>query len=247
MSPRHPVVLFDAGGTLLGPRRSYGTTYARVLETVGLRLAPADLDRALARTAAALSAEIAPGRDRFGHFPGGEAAYWLRLIHGTLATVTGERVDPALARRALDPLRDAFRDPAAWRVYDDVVPALDRLASQGFRLGIVSNWDSRLPALLDALGLAGRFEACAVSHLEGMEKPDPRLFERILARLGAHPDDALHVGDVPELDLAGARAAGVSAVLVDRAGDWPEFPDALPDLGAVAELARRGRDAIRPT
>ena len=151
----------------------------------------------------------------------------------------GAPVDIEVAREALVRLREAFRERSAWEVFADVIPALDSLARDGARLGIVSNWDSRLPEVLDLLELSSRFEVVGVSHLEGVEKPNPVLFHRVLQRMGARPHEALHVGDVPGLDLAGARAAGVDAVLIDRKG-VSDVRGRLTDLSTLPLIARDG-------
>jgi len=197
------------------------------------------LERGLRRCWQEVNRALEPGVDRYRAYPGGESEYWLRFVEGALRYTPGAPSDPKLAARALGPLREAFMSPASWTVFDDVVPALAALREAGVRLGVVSNWDSRLPALLDALGLARWFETVVVSHLEGVEKPRPEIFRRALARLGARAEETLHVGDVPELDAAGAEAAGIACVLVDRRG---RLEGALPDLGALPALARDGRD-----
>jgi putative hydrolase of the HAD superfamily len=238
---RHPVVLLDAGDTLLGPRESFGAVYARVLRNLGAPLPAASIERGLRACWADINRAHTPGVDRYGMFPGGEEAYWLRFVEGALARTPGAPTDAGFAGRALDPLREAFRDPSTWHVFDDVVPALDALRASGARLAIVSNWDSRLPALLEALDLARWFDTIVVSHLEGIEKPSPELFLRAVRRLGGSPGEALHVGDVPELDGAGAQAAGIASVLVDRQGRLAPEHGALTDLASLPEIARRGR------
>jgi putative hydrolase of the HAD superfamily len=215
---RYRFVLLDVGGTLVGPRDSYGAVYRRVLGGLGLDLDTRRLDDAIRATADAVARRIPSGRDRFAHYPGGESEYWSRVVAEVLDRATGREAAPGLVQRALDRLQQAFGRTDAWHVYDDVVPALRQLRAAGVRLGVVSNWDSRLPRLLDRLGLAGYFAAVGVSHLERVEKPDPALFRLVLSRLGADPRDALHVGDVAELDLAGARAAGIDGLLIDRDG-----------------------------
>jgi putative hydrolase of the HAD superfamily len=238
---RYAAVLLDVGETLIGPRVPFGAVYARVLAEQGLALAAEPLQAAILDTVAWSSRTIAPGVDRYGHFPGGETEYWQRFARRVLRQASGGEVDAELAARAVDALREAFRPPAAWEVFPDVVPALEALAGRGVRLGIVSNWDSRLPRLLDGLDLAHWFDAVGVSHLEGVEKPDPRLFAVVLRRLRVEPGAALHVGDVPELDGAGARAAGVDCLIVDRKGRL--HGDAHPrveDLSALPSIAARG-------
>ena len=79
-----------------------------------------------------------------------------------------------------------------------------------------------------------------VSHLEGMEKPRPELFLRAVERLSGTPGEALHVGDVPELDEAGARAAGIASVIVDRRARLGAERGALADLSTLPALARGG-------
>lgn len=235
---RYPVVLFDVGETLVGPRETFGAVYARVLEGLGLSL-PADrLESCLRGVWAEMERSIPAGSDRYDHFPGGETEYWQRFARSTVERARGGPVDDALLERLLDGLRVEFRGDAAWTIYPDVLPVLRELRSDGARLGVVSNWDSRLPRLLDDLGLASFFDTIGVSHLEGVEKPDPELFRRVLERLGGRADDALHVGDLPDVDLAGARAAGVDGLLVDRRGKLDGVERALSDLTRLPRIAR---------
>jgi putative hydrolase of the HAD superfamily len=237
---RYPFVLLDAGETLFGPRESFGATYARVLGAMGIRRSAEVFEEAMRHTWREMDRTIPAGTDRYGHFAGGENAYWLRFARRTIERASGEAIPVELAAHALEGLRAAFRGPSAWRVFPDTVPALEVLREAGVRTGVVSNWDSRLPRLLDTLGLSRYFDAITVSHLEGVEKPSPALFHRALEKLGAHPGDALHVGDVPELDLAGAQAAGVDAVLVDRRGRFGASLPTIPDLSHLPLLAHNG-------
>lgn len=233
---RYPHVLLDVGGTLAGPRSSFGAVYSRVFASHGLALPAAAFDRGLAAAWREMDDAVPRGADRYAHFPDGEEGYWRRFVAAALAHALGEP-DAALARRALPDLRDAFADPAAWRVFDDVVPALTTLRRAGVRLAVVSNWDSRLPRLLDDLGLSAHLDAIVVSCREGREKPDPALFLTALARIGGRAATALHVGDRPDLDGIGARAAGVDAVLVDRSG---ARAGSIRDFGALPAIVAGG-------
>jgi FMN phosphatase YigB (HAD superfamily) len=89
------------------------------------------------------------------------------------------------------------------------VAAVGELERLGLRLAVVSNWDVALPEHLERLGLANRFAAVVTSAEAGAPKPDPRIFELALERMGVSPERALHVGD-SEADEVGARAAGMA-------------------------------------
>ncbi len=244
---RYPIVLLDVGGTLVGPRQSFGTIYARVLGELGVERPAHVFDRSLKETMEEMERRVPAGRDRYRQFPGGEVGYWQEFARVAIGkAVRGgdggapPGVDDDVARQALARLRETFRRREAWEIFADVVPALERLRDSGVRLGVVSNWDSRLPQLLRMLDLADYFETVTVSHLEGIEKPDPSIFERTLERMGADPEQALYVGDRPEIDLEGARAAGLDAVMVDRQGRLGPGFATVRDLGALPEIARSG-------
>jgi len=138
-----------------------------------------------------------------------------------------------LSKAAFERMAGHFRSSSAWAVYDDVVPALDDLSRNGTKLAIVSNWDSYLPKLLDALDLTRFFPVVVVSALEGTSKPDPEIFRRACRRLDVAEEEALHVGDSVSEDLAGARSAGLAALLLDRADAHPEIADRIRSLAEI--------------
>jgi putative hydrolase of the HAD superfamily len=105
-----------------------------------------------------------------------------------------------------------------FRAFPDAAPALAELRGMGLRLACVSNWDVSLPSVLDRCGLADGLDAVVTSAAVGARKPDPRIFEVALEAAGCSAAEALHVGDTPEEDLDGARAAGIRALLIDRSG-----------------------------
>jgi len=143
---------------------------------------------------------------------------------------------------ALHEIRAYHARSNLWEVVpEEVPPALERLRSLGLPLVVVSNANGTLHEHLDRLGLARFFEVVLDSQIEGVEKPDRRIFERALARSGARAESTVHVGDLYEIDVVGARAAGLRGVLVDVAGlygeiDCPRFAS----LTAVVEAVERG-------
>jgi putative hydrolase of the HAD superfamily len=119
-------------------------------------------------------------------------------------------------------------------LYDDVLPALERLHGR-FRLFAISNGNADLAAI----GLARFFEHAVAARDAGVLKPDPRIFALLLQRAGVAAERALHVGDDVVADVEGARRAGITPVWVNRGGaDWPAAASPQPlTVRSLAELA----------
>jgi FMN phosphatase YigB (HAD superfamily) len=114
--------------------------------------------------------------------------------------------------------------------YPDAGPALAALREGGLRVVCVSNWDHELAGVLRRVGLGDAFDDVVVSALAGARKPDPAIFAAALAAAGCDAAEALHVGD-SDVDVDGARAAGIDVLRIDRAGDGDlETLAALPPL-----------------
>jgi putative hydrolase of the HAD superfamily len=120
-------------------------------------------------------------------------------------------------------------------VPDDVVPALVRLRAAGLRLVVVSNANGRLRHMFSRLGLADKVDVLFDSFEEGVEKPDPRLFEIALERSGGRRETTTHIGDLYYVDVVGARAAGLHAVLLDPVNLYADFT--CPRVRSLAEFA----------
>jgi putative hydrolase of the HAD superfamily len=208
-----------------------------VFRGLGLDLPVERFASGLSHTLQQFARRIPAGSDRFSFFPGGEDDYWQRFAKASAEHAAGHAVEAELVSRAVVELREFFATPRAWRVYPDSVPALEALKELGVRLGVVSNWDSRLPHVLRILDLADYFEVVGVSHLERTEKPSPEMFHRVMRSLDACPNETLHVGDVPELDLDGARLAGIDGLLIDRHGRLDASHRAIDNLTELARIA----------
>ena len=117
---------------------------------------------------------------------------------------------------------------------DDVVPALTALRARGLKLTVVSNANGKLRTMFDRLDLSARVDCILDSNDEGVEKPDPRFFEIALARSGAARETTIHVGDLYQVDVVGARAAGLRGVLLDGAGLYPDAD--CPRVRSLADL-----------
>ena len=122
-------------------------------------------------------------------------------------------------------------------VREGTVETLQELRDRGYRLGVVSNSDGRVDALLTDVGLRSCFDVVVDSGTEGVEKPDPRIFAIACERMGVEPAEAAYVCDIYEIDVAGARAAGLHPVLVDPLSRWQQLDcdrvTGLPELLAA--------------
>lgn len=137
---------------------------------------------------------------------------------------------PAVGER----IKEIHDDDHLWsHVEEDTAAVLDALLEAGYRLAVVSNADGRVERLLEDVGVRDRFEFVLDSHVVGVEKPDPRIFLQACERLGVEPERCLYVGDLYPVDVVGARAAGLRAVLLDPLGRL-EYPvDTIRGLGEL--------------
>lgn len=231
MTPSGPVrmVFFDVGATLIDPHPSMGHVYRRVLEPMGVEAPEDEFLRVFRLIWDRMSSEIGRGVDRYNAFPGGEPAYW-RTYVGRVLEMLGSDLDVEAATRAL---HTAFAEPDAWAVYPDSRVAIDRLSAEGVRLGVISNWDSRLPRLLTLLGLAPFFDTLVWSAGVGVEKPSRLIFEHALSEAGIVAHEAMHVGDDLGADYRGAIDAGMRGVLLRRRG---AAPDGVLTISSLSEL-----------
>ncbi len=142
---------------------------------------------------------------------------------------------------ALAELHEYHRGDNLWEtVPADVPPTLERLRALGLRLVVVSNANGTLHAAFGRLGLSRLVDVMLDSYHEGVEKPDPRLFHLALDRAGARGDTTIHVGDLYHVDVVGARAAGLRAVLLDPVGLYEGYD--CPRVRTLGELADRLAD-----
>jgi putative hydrolase of the HAD superfamily len=164
------------------------------------------------------------GMKNFSH----TRAEWAELVD---ATFRGS-IQPPPSQTFFAMLYDRFTEPGAWRIFPDVLPALQRLRSLGLKLGIISNWDDRLRPLLHGLGLDRYFETIIVSCEVGCPKPASRIFDRAAQELGNPASALLHIGDSLEMDVRGAEAAGMKALWLNRQStlEQPGVLRSLTDL-----------------
>jgi putative hydrolase of the HAD superfamily len=160
------------------------------------------------RLVAALRAEMDYYRE---HAHEGRDEASLAELRERCAAIVSGKLDLEIS---VDELVEVIRFTA----YPDAAPALGALRDRGLRLIVVSNWDYALPRVLERCGIERMLDGVVTSAEAGARKPDPAIFTAALELAGCEAGEALHVGDTAEEDVAGATAAGIRPLLIDRDG-----------------------------
>jgi putative hydrolase of the HAD superfamily len=206
-------VFFDVGNTLLKPYPSLEAVCREVMSRFGYDPSDDEMRRGL--TAADRFYEYRYwSDDSFWANETDASEMWSELYETALEEM-GVDGDRKLIGRAI---YDHFGDGARWRTYDDVVPVFQALKARGYRLALVSNWDSRLAKLCFDMGLSRYLDSVLSSASIGIIKPDPKIYQVACERLSVSPERAVHVGDHYYADVLGARSVGIHPVMIDRFG-----------------------------
>lgn len=222
----YKAVLFDVGGTLIQAHPSVGHIYAQHARPFGFRGEPEDLSRQFH-----LEWKKNGGMKSLSA-PDDEVRFWRALVFNVFAPFGGIKdFDGYFAI-----LYQAFISKESWRVFEDVAESgiLEKLKRRGAVLGVVSNWDSRLPLILSNMGLAHYFDFILASTVVGSAKPNEKIFHEALRLSKTKADETCHIGDEPHADFEGARNLGITSILVDRAG---KHQDIHPNISSFLELA----------
>lgn len=216
--PEIAAILFDAGGTLIH------VDGERFCAAAGLAWEETSFDSA---ESAAVDAVARWARSNRASTDAERLPLFLDAILSGLGMPPSERAGAARAV-ALEHRRSNL-----WsRAYLDAPAALATLSRRGYRLAVVSNADGRVRRLLERAGLSPHFELVVDSAEVGFEKPDPRIFLAATQRLGIEPSRCAYVGDMYEIDIVGARAAGLSALLIGPG----LAPEGVPRVAGLADL-----------
>jgi HAD superfamily hydrolase (TIGR01549 family) len=220
---RPDVLLLDAGNTLVYLDHDVLAACAR---EAGTDVAAAALARAEPLAKRRYEAQLTAGTS---HEQGWDLYMCVLLESAGVA--------PDATQSALEAIKAEHVRFNLWRKVPHELPeALTRARRSGIRLGVVSNSEGRLMDLFQRVGLADQFELVVDSALEWVRKPDPEIFRRALARMGGVPASAaLYAGDIPSVDVVGARAAGMDGVLIDTFDHFPDYLDA-PRFASVSAL-----------
>lgn len=213
-------MFFDAGETLLYPHPSFAELFAEVVREHGPRVDPSRVQEVVSAYSQRFTESALSGEGRlWSTSPERSRAMW-RGIYDVFLTEVGITEDHDAL---FDALYRRFTDLASYRLHPDAVPILERLRKAGLTLGVISNFEEWLERLLESLEVSHFFDVTVISGVEGVEKPNPRIFEIALERAGVAPEDAVYVGDHPFFDVDAAKKIGMLAVLIDRRGRHEDF------------------------
>jgi putative hydrolase of the HAD superfamily len=215
-------VLLDAGGVLLDLDYSY---LVRLCRAYGVQTDANTLSRHEARARVEIHRAVQGGA-RVGDM-------WRTYFHQMLTQVGVPEDDQP---EFIDSLWEAHQKFGLWSVaIEGAIETVRALKERGYRIGVVSNAEGRVGHDLERAGFDGMFETIVDSHHVGVEKPDPKIFQIAMERMGVGVEAAIFVGDVPAVDIVGAQRAQLRPLLIDRHDLYPEVE--VPRLSSIAELS----------
>jgi putative hydrolase of the HAD superfamily len=208
------VIFFDAVGTLFGVKGTVGEIYGQIAGLYGVEVKANALDWAFSQVFREMGSPAFPDaeRDAIGQL---EFNWWRQVTMDTFsradALMQFEDFDPFFAQ-----LFAHFAGAEPWEIYPETIATLTTLQQSSIPLGVISNFDSRLYSVLDALSLTAFFTSVTISTEVGAAKPDRKIFDVALQKHQTIPARAWHVGDSLSEDYRAARAAGLRGVWIDR-------------------------------
>ena len=232
---RFRAVFFDVGETLVHVDPSFSDLFVKVLAEAGHERTLDDVRNASAHIYASFS-EAARDRSMWTTSPDRSRTFWMS-VYARMLEDLGVRSEDGLAST----LHRAFTHLENYVLFDDVRPALSRLATAGLLLGVVSNFEAWLKEWFGVHDLVETFPIRVISGIEGIEKPDERIYLLALERAGVEARESVYVGDNPEFDVDPPAALGMFPVLVDRRERFPDHRGPrvrdLRELPSVLEAA----------
>lgn len=231
---RYRAVFFDAGDTILAPHPSFPELFVMMMAEEGHVLKVKEAEKALEE-----GLDVAYHALEESHRPAWSTSredsiwYWGTVYQTALGRLgISERV-----QELSELIYHRFTSYENYRLFPDAIPVLEKLRDAGLHVGLISNFEEWLEGMLIEWEIAHLFDSMLISGKEGIEKPDPKIFEAALERAAVESRDAVYVGDNPTIDVAGALGVGMVPVLIDRkrryrdhTGTRIETLDELPPL-----------------
>jgi putative hydrolase of the HAD superfamily len=213
-------VLFDAAETLFTTRGSVGEIYAAIAHQYGSTATHESIQAAFVRNfrgAGPVSTE-------------NQKEWWKDIVHQVFTEVgMVEKFD-----QFFDQVYDTFRNSQGWVLFPETLQVLKELKAAGCKLGVVSNFDTRIYTVMESLSILEFFDAVTTSSETGFCKPDRQIFEAAVRALKTKPSDTVIVGDSLRDDVEAGSRAGLHAILIDRKGRHAS--STVPRISSLREL-----------
>ena len=208
------VIFLDAAGTLFDVRGSVGEVYGKLANSFGVTVKSEELNAAFSQSSASASPMAFPGIEA-AKIPQLEFEWW-QAVAAKAFQIAGVFHQFSDFPKFFVELYAHFATAEPWFVYPDVLPALNKWQQQGIELALVSNFDSRIYAVLKSLNLAEYFTSVTISTEVGAAKPQSQIFTAALQKHNCIAENVLHIGDSFKADYCGAKAAGLKAIWLNR-------------------------------
>ncbi len=217
----YDAVLFDAAETLFTTRGSVGDIYHAVAAHYGTAASAADIQAAFTR--------------RFPHSgpltTQQERQWWKNVVHQVFSDVgMVENFD-----RFFDEVYDRFRGSQAWQLFPETREVLEELRVKQLKIGVISNFDSRLYSVMNDLDIRSFFDTITISSEAGYAKPQAEIFRVAIRAIGAPPSRILFAGDSLLDDFQAGQDAGLDAFLLDRSGRYAGM-ESVPKIKTLRDL-----------
>ena len=213
-NPRTKAVFFDLGGTLLVMRRD--RIFGKVLGEEGYSVSPGAVHSTYAKVESWWISTyggnvMSPAETADAYRDLDEKAF--SAIFPNASHSEALRVSKQVRKRWPE-----LEHEIPLELYPDVDRTLSRLKRNGYSMALVSNAPADTGRVVERLGLSKYLNSVIISGAVGYSKPNPKIFDIALREVGVAPTEAVHIGDLYEADIVGARNAGIQGLLIDRDG-----------------------------
>ncbi len=226
-------VFFDWFNTLARVEPSRQELYSQAFQQFGIELSPEDVIRGIL-TADRYYFEENAKSPLDKRSPQEQIEVYLHYPKAILAEA-GVTTPAELPLKILMIVKEQFKG-STFVLFDDVLSALEALKQQKLILGLLTNATKDTISVHRKLDLEPYLNFVVTSEEVGADKPKPLIFLAALDRAGVNASEAVHIGDQYELDVVGARGAGITPILIDRYDVFPEVSD-CPRIHSLTELA----------
>ncbi|PJZ54071.1 HAD-IA family hydrolase [Leptospira adleri] len=223
-------LFLDVGDTILHLKKAAGETYLEILLEAGLKKEEnsGEIFRQAFSEAWHKMNENAPPdhRDKYQVHPGGTPGWWKELLNDFLSRIPGS----VPLEKAFPIIYNRFADPELWEIDPGFWELKDYCKTEGWGLGVISNWDHRLKDLLDSKGILEHLNPVIVSAEFGYEKPSPKIFEEAMRLVNLPPGALVYCGDKFELDVVVPKSLGWRSYLKKEDGDVQTLSELIRHL-----------------